>query len=296
MNAVAQEVATSRTPIEQALVVTYKPVIVAIGDEQTSKVAAYIQNLVAHGENALQQAEAAVIEDEENFGLAGDLVKAITGKINDADARRKAVTKPMDDAKDAVMKLFKVGVDKLTAAKKLLGEKQTAWGRKERERKDALARAEQEAATQRALDLAAAQQSMGDNAGADQVLAEAAETIQDMGDTKVSARGMYGSTSGMRGRWVGSVESPRAFLLWMLLAPRSTIFLPSWISSRLGSTRAGQGIRRQGLQGRRPEDRICRVHGQPVSSRVGRRRPTWRRSFSWSGASRRGSTTFFWRC
>lgn len=217
MNAVAQDVvvATPRTPIEQALVVTYKPVVTAIGGEQTTKVAAFIQNLVAHSENALQQAESADINSEENFGLAGDLVKAIGVKLKEADASRKAVTKPMDDAKDAIMKLFKVGIDKLEAAKKLLGEKQTAWGRAERARLEAIAKKEQEEATQRALDLANAQQSMGDNAGADQVMTEAAATIEKMGEVKVSGRGMYGSSSGMRSRFVGDVENPRLFLAWL---------------------------------------------------------------------------------
>lgn len=218
MNAVAQEVAVAagKTPIEIALETTYKPVNKVLAPEVTVRAAAFIQNLVAHGENALEQAEVAEITTEDSFGLAGDLVKAINAKLNDADKARKAITSPMDDAKSAVMKLFKVGIDKLESAKKKLQDKQTTWGRAERSRLDAIAKAEQESATQRALDLAAAQQSMGDNEGADQVLAEAAETIQDMGEVKVTARGMYGSSSGMRGRWVGEVTSPRAFLSWLL--------------------------------------------------------------------------------
>lgn len=218
MNAVANEVAvaTPKTPIEIALEATYRPVVKILSSDITVRAAAFIQNLVAHGENALDQAENAVVDTEDSFGLAGDLVKAINAKLGDADKARKAITNPMDEAKKSIMKLFSVGIDKLEAAKNKLQSKQTAWGKSERERKEKLAREEQEAATQRALDLASAQQSMGDNAGADQVMAEAATTIDKMGEVKVAARGMYGSSSGMRGRWVGEVSSQRAFLAWLL--------------------------------------------------------------------------------
>jgi hypothetical protein len=221
MNAVAHEVALSRTatPIETALETTFKPVVPIMGREQVVKAATFIQNLVAHGENALEQAMAADISTEESFGLAGDLVKAINAKLKEADTTRKAITAPMDTAKDAIMRLFKVGIDKLEAAKTNLQAKQTAWGRAEKLRLEAIAKREQEEATQRALDLAAAQQSMGDNAGADQVLAEAATTIQDMGDVKVASRGMYGSSSGLRSRWVGEVTNARLFLAWLATQP-----------------------------------------------------------------------------
>jgi hypothetical protein len=221
MNAVAQQVQVlgPKTPIETALETTFRPVVPIMGREQVVKTGAFIQNLVAHGENALDQANQADICTEESFGLAGDLVKAINAKLAEAEKTRKAITSPMDDAKAAVMKLFGVGIDKLKAAKEVLQGKQTTWAKAEKARLDAIAKTEQEAATQRALDLAAAQQSMGDNAGADQVLAEAASTIEDMGEVKVAARGMYGSSSGLRTRWVGEVTNSRLFLAWLATQP-----------------------------------------------------------------------------
>lgn len=218
MNAVATEIAiaTPKTPIETALEGTYKPVLKVLAPDLTIRAAAFIQNLVAHGENAMEQANGAEINTEDSFGLAGDLVKAINAKLNDADRARKAITGPMDSAKKAITQLFSVGIDKLEKAKETLQSKQTAWARAERARLDAIAKAEQDAATQRALDLAAAQQSMGDNAGADQVMTEAAETIEKMGDVKVVGRGMYGSNSGLRSRFVGDVENARVFLAWLV--------------------------------------------------------------------------------
>jgi hypothetical protein len=218
MNAVAQEMvpAGTKTPIQTALEGTYTPVLKILSPDLTVRAAAFIQNLVAHGENAMEQAESANISTEDSFGLAGDLVKAINAKLGEADKARKAITNPMDEAKKSIMKLFSVGIDKLEAAKAKLQKKQTDWAKAERARLDEIARKEQEAATQRALDLAAAQQSLGDNAGADQVMTEAADTIDKMGEVKVSGRGMYGSSSGLRERFVGEVDNPRVFLAWLV--------------------------------------------------------------------------------
>lgn len=249
MNAVAQEVAAPKTPIETALEGTYKPVLKVLAPDLTVRAAAFIQNLVAHGENALEQAEAAVIDTEENFGLAGDLVKAINAKLGDADKARKAITRPMDAAKQSIAQLFSVGIDKLEKAKATLQVKQTVWGKAERARLDAIARQEQEAATQRALDLAAAQQSMGDNAGADQVMTEAAETIEKMGDVKIAARGMYGSSSGMRGRWVANVDTPRAFLNWLIQQPYDLSTIVEFKQAGLNSIAKEFGERRETVPG-----------------------------------------------
>jgi hypothetical protein len=216
MNAIAQEVAAAPNQIEKALALTYNPVTKAISPAQTLKVSSYILNLTASGENALDQARNADINSEESFGLAGDLVKAINGKLTDAESERKVITKPMDDAKKGVMALFNAGIAKLTEAKEKLQTKQTEWAKAERLKKAAQAEIDRKAAEERALSLADAQLSMGDNAGADQVLTEAASTIDKMGDTKVSVRGMYGSSSGLRGRYVGTVDSNRAFLAWLL--------------------------------------------------------------------------------
>lgn len=251
MNAVAQELAPNRpqTPIETALEGTYKPVLKVLAPDLTVRAAAFIQNLVAHGENALEQAESAVIDTEDNYGLAGDLVKAINAKLGDADKARKAITNPMDEAKKSIMKLFSVGIDKLEAAKTKLQSKQTAWGKAERERKEAIARKEQEEATQRALDLATAQQSLGDTEGAEQILTEAAVTLADMVDVKVSAKGMYGTSSGMRGRHVGTVESNRAFLAWLLTQPTDLAEVIDFRQSGLNAIAKSQGEKKQTVPG-----------------------------------------------
>lgn len=99
----------------------------------------------AHG--ALQMVSDFEIVDAPTFELAADELKAIKSRANDLDTKRKAITKPLDDAKKAVMELFRGPLDVLGRAESLLKNKMLDYQREE-ERKANEARIKAEKAAQ----------------------------------------------------------------------------------------------------------------------------------------------------
>ena len=213
MNAVVQQ--DSKLPIIAMAVRSAVSAILEIDDGRSNEIAAQVLSYSDKADHALSQAQRATIDSEESFGKGGDLIKAINGQVKSLNADRMTLTKPMDEAKSALTNLFKVGLERFEQAKTLLNDKCTTFAKAERARKEAQAREDQRLAEEKALQAADAQVAMGDQAGADQVLDEAAKVIDKLGDTKVVGRGSYGATIGLRGRWVGRVEDPRAFLAYL---------------------------------------------------------------------------------
>lgn len=107
--------------------------------------------LAKGADSALALVEAFEVTDDATFELGGEELKAIKAKAATLEEQRKTITKPMDDAKKAVMDLFRGPIDALTRAEgilkgKLLGYQQ----QKEREAAEARRKAEEAAAAERA--------------------------------------------------------------------------------------------------------------------------------------------------
>ena len=67
--------------------------------------------LIAEADDAKSTADFLVVTDEESLKIAKDEMNAMTKRMKALDAKRKEITKPLDDAKKAVMNLFKPPID-----------------------------------------------------------------------------------------------------------------------------------------------------------------------------------------
>lgn len=105
---------------------------------------------------ALAMVEAFEVIDAPTYELAGDELTAIKRKASQLDDQRKAITKPLDDAKKAVMDLFRGPVEMLGKAESILKGKMLAF-QAEEQRKAAEARVAAERAAQAERDRLAAE-------------------------------------------------------------------------------------------------------------------------------------------
>lgn len=94
---------------------------------------------------ALALVESFEVVDDATFEIGGDELKAIKAKASALEDQRKAITKPMDDAKKAVMDLFRGPTELLTKAETILKGKLLAYSQ-EQARKAAEAQRAAEAA------------------------------------------------------------------------------------------------------------------------------------------------------
>lgn len=107
-------------------------------------------------EAALQLVEAFEVVDAPSAELAGEELRAIKTRAAALEEQRKAITKPMDDAKKAVMDLFRGPVDLLARAEGILKGKLLAY-QQEEQRKATEARQAAERAAQAERDRLAAE-------------------------------------------------------------------------------------------------------------------------------------------
>lgn len=112
--------------------------------------------------SALELVNDFAIVDDATFEIGADELKAIKAKASALDEQRKAITKPMDDAKKAVMDLFRAPIDALTKAEgilkgKMLGYQQEVERRANEARLEAerAAKAERERLERQAAELTA---------------------------------------------------------------------------------------------------------------------------------------------
>lgn len=83
--------------------------------------------LARPGAAALELVEAFEVNDDPTYALAGEELQAIQKRAAALDAQRKAITKPMDEAKAAVMNLFRAPVETLEQAAGILKRKMLAY-------------------------------------------------------------------------------------------------------------------------------------------------------------------------
>lgn len=106
-------------------------------------------------------AKAIVVSNPDEFRIAGEQFAAIKTKLKDLEAQRVAITKPLDDAKKAVMDLFRRPKEALEAALSYYERPMAAYKREEdRKRREAeeAARLEREKAEREARERAAEEQ------------------------------------------------------------------------------------------------------------------------------------------
>lgn len=76
--------------------------------------------LVVDAEKILDLSSKFAIDSVQMFELAADELKSIKAKMKDLDTRRKAITKPLDEAKSRIMDLFNRPLDLLEQAEQKL--------------------------------------------------------------------------------------------------------------------------------------------------------------------------------
>ena len=147
------------------------------------------QTLFKQASSALAMAQAYSIDGPEMRDLAARELTKIKGLQKDVDAKRKGITKPIDDAKKAVMDLFRAPTDYLEQAEALLKKAITTYDREqERLRIAEQARLDEAARVERArLEQEAAAREAAARAEAEAMQAQASQAAA-AGDVEAAAR------------------------------------------------------------------------------------------------------------
>lgn len=223
---------------------------VAVLEAPTAKPASQEAATPPNGELMLKQASGYllvaqdfVIDSPIMYEAGAEQLKAIKGKIKQLNDQRLGITRKMDEAKKAVMALFKPAIDKLEMAESCLKEAMGHWdeeqrkaaaaaqkllddhARQEKERIEAIAREQEEKAkaeANRAAELAAA----GDTEAAEQAKSSAAAAAMVARSLGATATVMVAPTAqtetpkveGIRytSTWKATVVDKRALLAHIL--------------------------------------------------------------------------------
>lgn len=206
-------------------------------------------SLVAEADKAVQAATELEVTDQKSYEVAADVGRSIQTVITKADTDRKAITKPFDDAKKAVMKFFEKPVANLTAALDSVKRKENAWRVAEEQRRREEERQRRDAEAAEAQRLAEAAAAMGDKTGAAQIVAEAEERAATPIEVKVSGHGSFGGSAVGTKRPVGEVTDMPAFLAWVLTERPNGILnsieIPKSILNQLAKTFLESGESRE---------------------------------------------------
>lgn len=186
----------------------------------------------------LNTAQALVIDSPTMFKAANDELVRIKGFYKQLDEQRKSITKPMDDAKKAVMDLFREPLTRLEQAEGVIKRGMLAYtqeqeriAREEQARRDEVARKqreEAEAAARKAEEEAKAQAAAGNAAAAAEKLAEAQAAAQVAAVTVAAPVAPYvpkvtGTT--VRGTWKAKVTDKIALIKFIAEHPEWTHLL-----------------------------------------------------------------------
>lgn len=179
------------------------------------RVALLLDTLEGEASNALAQAQRAVINSEDKLGAAGELSKAITGRLKTLEEERKAFTVPLDEAKARIMEAFKPAKETFESAKDLLKVKSSEFLRKEQARRAAEAAAEQARIREEARKAAEEKASEGDLEAATGVLETAAEVAAKAQPQKVLGVGGFGTKSSGQRVISGEVSNLKEFIKFL---------------------------------------------------------------------------------
>ena len=80
---------------------------------------------------ALDTAKAIVITDDGTYQGAAGMLKLVKGRYNELEALRKAITKPLDEAKRNVMDMFRIPLERLKGAEGATKQSMLAYQREQ---------------------------------------------------------------------------------------------------------------------------------------------------------------------
>ena len=156
--------------------------------ETESKALTYSQPkesaLTRSAERVLAIAMSIVVDSDEMAALAAAELGTIKGRVKELDEERKSITKPMDDAKKAVMDIYKPAIEKLGQAETALKTSLLTYQKKQ----------------QRIADLAAAEEARKARKEAEKLRAKA---------EKMEARGKTEDADALRNVAAMTVAAPR---------------------------------------------------------------------------------------
>lgn len=150
-----------------------------------------------------------VITDAETLAFATSEMNAYAKRIKELDAMRKAITKPMDDAKKGVMALFKPAIERYTAAVGTLKDGIAAYQlEKQRIAAEANADAERKAAAEREALKAEAEKAE---------TAEEREALMEVASAVVAVETKAEKPEGVTlvKRWKAKVDDKAAFVRYV---------------------------------------------------------------------------------
>jgi len=108
-------------------------------------------SLVRAAQSAMDMVQAFEVNDDASYGLAAEELTSIKGRAARLDEQRKAITRPMDEAKAAVMDLFRGPLQLLQQAEAGLKAKMLAYTQEvQRKAAEERRKAEEAAAAERA--------------------------------------------------------------------------------------------------------------------------------------------------
>lgn len=140
-------------------------------------------------ENEVRSARQLVISSPEQYAGAAEVLKRIKANAKALDDNRKAITKPLDDAKKKVMDLFRVPLEQLEQAEKKIKNGLVAYAREQervRAEQQARLRAAQQAEEARLRVKAAKAQAEAEEKARE--LVRQASAAQAEGDAKTAAK------------------------------------------------------------------------------------------------------------
>lgn len=109
------------------------------------------QALARGAQSAMDMVQAFEVVDDGSYTLAGEELQGIKSRATKLEDQRKAITKPMDDAKKAVMDLFRGPLELLGQAEAALKGKMLAYSQEQvRKAAEERRKAEEAAAAERA--------------------------------------------------------------------------------------------------------------------------------------------------
>ena len=127
--------------------------------ETESKALTYSQPkasaLTQSAERVLAVAKSISVDSNEMAEIAAAELTTIKGRVKELDEERKRITKPMDDAKKAVMDIYKPAIEKLGQAETILKAAITSFQNEQRRLADLAAAEEARKAREEAQKLAA---------------------------------------------------------------------------------------------------------------------------------------------
>lgn len=195
-----------------------KDAVPAVFESNATHIALVLTKRADDAQTVLTYAENLSIERADDAARAADVLKLVATDLKSTETTRKSFTDPVNQGVKALNNLFAVPTLKFEQASNILRKKLSGWQQLEQARLNKEAEEKRLAAEAEARRLAEASITLGDEAGAVQIL----EDLQsvDMAPEKAQVSGNYGASFSIAKRAVGTINDRLAFLEWLITAAR----------------------------------------------------------------------------